>query len=181
MIITKKRRKIHFKYPSARKQESQLDLLHKQLRLEKSGMLLQVFRNCLHFQPAEKRETKTCKNTIKEPLQSIHKELLDLFALPHLAKEHRFLSRFAIRVQQLNHDAIRARRLPKMRKVAEQVLHYLNTPMGAPFVIRTSLVQAAITFSEQDPHLSDLSEILQEMAKYGPKFNLQLLRIFSLG
>ena len=179
MIIIKKRKDIHLKEPA-----SQLELLNSQLCQEKSQMFLQVFRNCLHFQPLQKCESNlpaaNKKEGLKEPLLSLHKELLDLFAHPHLAKDHRYLSRFAIRVQQLNHDAALACPHRKTGKVAEQVRHYLNTPLGAPFVIRTSLVKAALTFSEQDPHLSDLSEILQEMAKYGPKFNLQLMRIFSL-
>ncbi|MBS0650633.1 MAG: hypothetical protein JSR93_05680 [Verrucomicrobia bacterium] len=179
MIITKKSNNTHLNV-----NQSQLDLLDSQLSQEKSQMFLQVFRNCLHFQPLKKREPNPSiadkKEKLKEPLLSMHKELLDLFAQPHLAKDHRFLSRFAIRVQQLNHDATLACRHRKTRKVAEQVRHYLNTPLGAPFVIRTSLTRAALTFSEQDPHLSDLSEILREMAKYGPKFNLQLMRIFSL-
>ncbi len=116
----------------------------------------------------------------KEGLQAIQKDFVNLLSQPELAKNLRYLRRISISIKQLQHDAQAAKAHPEMRQAAEQVHHFLCTPLGAPFVAKTTLARAAETVSEQEPHLSDLSEILQEMSKYGPKFSLQLLRIFSL-
>ncbi len=98
---------------------------------------------------------------------------------PHLAKDSRFLRRMAINIKQLHHDAKKTQFQGNLPMLAKQVAHFLSTPLGAPFVAKETLVQAAYLFSEQEPKESDLSAMLGEFAYYGARYPMQLLSPFN--
>jgi hypothetical protein len=135
-------------------------------------------RRTVSFKLHNDIKTKTETN-LKANLINLKKEISDLFAHPELVYQYKFLRRIALSILEIAYGAKRAKAFTDQAFSAEQIEHFLTTPLGAPFVAKTTLAKAALNFSEQDPLESDLHEILTEIAAYGPKFTLQLLRIFS--
>ncbi|MBX9743728.1 MAG: hypothetical protein K2X08_00785 [Chlamydiales bacterium] len=130
---------------------------------------------------ALKHNIKTKSETnLKKNLIILKKEIDNLLVSPELANQPKFLRRIALSILEIAYCAKQAKTFKDQAVNAEQIEHFLTTPLGAPFVAKTTLATAALNFSEQDPLTSDLHEILREIAAYGPKFTLQLLRIFSL-
>ena len=119
-------------------------------------------------------------SSFKEHLDIIKKEMLFLFQRGHLAKDAKFLRKMAINIKQLHFDVKKTDKSSEHREQAVEVEHFLSTPIGAPFVSPITLLQAADSFSEQNPKESDLSRLLEDFAKYGKHYASQLLRALLL-
>lgn len=117
----------------------------------------------------------TNESSFKENLDLLKKEMLFLFQKKHLAKDVKFLRKMAIHIKQLHFDAKHAIK-SESKQQAQEVEHFLSTPMGAPFISGVTLTQAADSFSEQNPKESDLSTLLESFASYGQHYSTQLLR-----
>ena len=118
--------------------------------------------------------------SFKEHLDIIKKEMLFLFQRGQLAKDAKFLRKMAINIKQLHFDAKKTNKQSEYRQQAIEVEHFLSTPIGAPFVSAITLLQAADSFSDQNPKESDLSQLLEDFAKYGKHYASQLLRALLL-
>jgi len=139
-------------------------------------------RRIVHF----KRPTKIKKDrpklilSFEENIGRLKQDYLNLFTKIQLAKDLKFLRRIAINIKHAYYDASQAKHQRRFVSSALNLCHFLSTPLGAPVVTKTTLVNAAFHFSEQDPQHSDLSEILINFAKYGSSYSEQILRVFNL-
>jgi hypothetical protein len=136
--------------------------------------IIHIKKTVSHRNP---KDNKLCP--LKEHLEQMKKDLLALIHRSHLAKDPQFLRRIAINIKHLHHDASKLKRTMEFRTSALQIEHFLSTPLGAPFVTKDTLVNAAYLFSEQNPKNSDLSEILREFSHYGARFPMQLFSLFN--
>ncbi len=125
----------------------------------------------------ERKCSKHC--LFKEHLEQMNKDLRTLMEGAHVVKDPKFLRRMAINIKHLHHEAKKMQQRENLRALSSQIIHFLSTPLGAPFVAKETLVNAAYLFSEQDPNESDLRMILGEFAFYGTRYPLQLLSSFS--
>lgn len=128
----------------------------------------------------KKQTIKHSTCSFKEHLDIIKKEMLFLFQRGHLAKDAKFLRKMAINIKQLHFDAKKTNKRSEYKQQAIEVEHFLSTPIGAPFVSAITLLQAADSFSEQNPKESDLSHLLEDFAQYGKHYASQLLRALLL-
>lgn len=127
-----------------------------------------------------KKERIQIISRFEENLENLRTDCISLFTKKQLANDLRFLRKIAISIKQAYYEARLAKIQHRFASTAERVRHFLSTPIGAPFVSKTTLLKAAFHFSEQDPQHSDLSQILTDFAKYGPKYSEQILRAFSI-
>jgi hypothetical protein len=106
------------------------------------------------------------KKTFSDSLTKLEQDWNHLINCHDLAKDPKFLRRMAINIQQIHYDVKRSQ---KGKNGPDHLLHFLSTPLGAPFVAKTTLLQAAESFSEQEPKHSDLSELLSCCAAFKSK------------
>jgi hypothetical protein len=130
-------------------------------------------RRIVHFakKPLLKKETRSCSH-FKEELKRFQGDWEHLFEKETLATDHKFLRKMAIAIKQMQHEA------KSCEASGEKVRHFLETPIGAPFVSKITLAQAADRYSEQEPKHSDLSELLRTFARYSKHFHFQILTVF---
>ena len=139
-------------------------------------------RRIVHFKKPQKikKESPLLILSLEENIKRLKQDYLILFTKMQLAKDLKFLRRIAINIKHSYYDARQAKHQRRFVSAALKLCHFLSTPLGAPFVTKTTLVNAAFHFSEQDPQHSDLSEILTDFAKYGSSYSEQILRVFNL-
>lgn len=96
-------------------------------------------------------------------LSQLQRDFSALFEDKSLAKDAQFLRRVAITIKHLHYDAMR-------NPMTDEVQTFLTTSLGDFQVSEMTLLDAADSYSEQDPKHSDLSELLSEIATFGPLF-----------
>jgi hypothetical protein len=84
----------------------------------------------------------------------------------YFATDFKFLLRMAINIKQICHDAKKSKHPKTWKEEVDQLSYFLSTPVGAPFVSRVTLLQAADNFSEQEPRHSDLAQLLSDFSKF---------------
>lgn len=122
---------------------------------------------------------KKSENNFKEHLDIIKTEMFKLLKKSQLAKDVTFLRKMAVNLKQLHYEAKKVKKFKLHHLLAQEVEHFLTTPLGAPFISRSTWIQAVDSFSIQNPTDSDLSLLLADFARYGAYYALQLLRIFQ--
>lgn len=113
----------------------------------------------------------------KEALSHVIDDLSHIFSLKENVRDFLYLRRLSLNVKQLYFDAKRLTKCSKHKGHAEKVIHFLETPWGAPTVIRRSLLEAADRFSEQNPKYSDLNEWVTGISWYGPAYKKLILSL----
>ena len=89
--------------------------------------------------------------------------LYRLFEFRELAKNPQFLRLVALSVRHAYFDA---RKNPQM----SSLLQWITSPVADFMENQITLLEAADRFSHQEPRYSDLSELLLEIARFGPLF-----------
>lgn len=108
-------------------------------------------------------EITSWTDPLEAHLSQLQRDFSALFEEKNLAKDAQFLRRVAITIKHLHYDAMR-------NPMSDEVLGFLTTPLGDFQVSEMTLLDAADSYSEQDPKHSDLSELLAEIATFGPLF-----------
>ena len=121
------------------------------------------------------RETKNPALSFQETLALLDRDLSFLFEKKRSPHDPRLIQRIALNLKHLYVEALKLKRFPKYKERAERILLSLTTPWGAPFVIKTTLLEAAASYGEQDPLHSDLHLWLKEISRYGHHFSGQIL------
>ena len=120
------------------------------------------------------------KNTaLGEDLKSIYYDWQSVIENKKLAKDHDFLSKMAQDIRKLYDDAVIAKKNPQLLELAELVEFILTTPIGAPFVAESTLLQAALSYDASAHQSSDLSMLMQSFTKHETKMNNTTAKIFS--
>ncbi len=110
-----------------------------------------------------------------ETLKLLNRDFSLLFQEKKKPCDVRLMHRIALNVQHLYFDAKRLREFPKYEESARYILLTLTTPWGAPFVVESTLLDAAENFGEQNPKYSDMHKWLSGIARYGHHFPSQIL------
>lgn len=115
---------------------------------------------------------------LKEDLDSINKQLQDLFKDHSLSKNEKFLNKFSKNITNLHEDYILVKKDPKLTESMDLLHYLLTTPWGAPFVADTTLLEAAITYKYQEPTKSDLYQLLKGFLKYSTYEDNEFISVF---
>ena len=138
-------------------------------------------RNVLFFNNRKIKEEKNISTrNFEKDLLNIHNEFVHLFKQPVLARDYKFLRKMSIIIKQIHYSSKTAPLHREIKWKAKDIEEFLENTINNPFTANTSLVEAALSFSEQDPQNSDISEILEKMTHHAPKFSRRLLQIFSV-
>jgi hypothetical protein len=116
-----------------------------------------------HFKVDSKRRIQ--QKSFVDSLLKLKQDWNHLLHCHALAKDPKFLRRMAINIQQIHYD-VQTKQLKNWQNEAEALLHFLSTPLGAPFVAKMTFLEAVEKFGEQDPISSDLSELLGYCAHF---------------
>jgi hypothetical protein len=108
-------------------------------------------------------EITSWTDPLEAHLSQLQRDFAALFEDKRLAKDAQYLRRVAITIKHLHYDAMR-------NPMTDEVLEFLTTTFGDFQVSAMTLLDAADSYSEQDPKHSDLSELLVEIAGFGPLF-----------
>lgn len=118
---------------------------------------------------------KSKAESFQQSLKLLNRDFTQLFTDKKDPTDVRLMHRVALNVQQVYFDAKQLQKSPKYHKAAEQILQALTTPWGAPFVLETTLLDAAENLSTQDPKYSDMQKWLKNICRYGHYFPQQIL------
>ncbi len=131
----------------------------------------------------KENESENNKTQVKEQLQrdlySLQKSWDALVQHEELAKDIHFLDTMAETIENLEMDTINCEKLGHLKDKAEIIHYLLSTPWGAPFVSKTTLLDAAHKFHEKKGQDPSLSEILTNFATYSHEFNMQVFNLFE--
>ena len=125
--------------------------------------------------PKVKKKRKSAAVSFQETLKLLSHDFSDLVDEKKKPTDVRLMQRIALNVQHLYFDAKRLKDVPRYHDTAEHILLTLTTPWGAPFVLETTLLDAAANLDFQNPKYSDMHKWLSGISRYGHHFPQQIL------
>ncbi len=125
--------------------------------------------------PKAKLKRKSTIVSFHETLKVLNRDFTQLFSDKKDPTDVRLMHRIALNVQHLYFDAKQLKKSEKYRAEAEHILVTLTTPWGAPFVLETTLLDAATSLDVQNPKYSDMHKWLSGISRYGHHFPDQIL------
>lgn len=131
--------------------------------------------NMTKKKPGNKKQAQKLKKDLKE----IHNDWKELYHQEDLAHDEEFLGKIAGDIISLDEDAHLLTEDEDFYETADLLTHLLETPWGAPFVSNTTLMDAALCYSHQDPKDCDLGHLMENFYRYGHQFENQLFKIFE--
>jgi len=115
---------------------------------------------------------------LKHDLSTLHDHWTKLIEQERVAHDPAFLKKVADDIRKLDQDAKKATSFEELEERA-QLLHFaLTTPWGAPFVGETTLLEAANTYTDDNPN-SSLQHLLADFAHYSQEEQAPLLKVFD--
>lgn len=133
-------------------------------------------RRSIHFaKPKIKSRKRSSLDSFLETLHSLNRDFSELVEDKKAPEDIRLMQRVALNIRHLFFDARRLQKFPQYQESALHVLLTLTTPWGAPFVLESTLLDAAEDFGTQNPKYSDLHKWLSCISKYGHHFPKQIL------
>lgn len=133
-------------------------------------------RRAVHIaKPKVKIRKKSTSVSFHETLQKLNRDFALLCEDKKKAADVRLMHRVALNIQHLYFDAKRLRDFSRYQETAEHILLTLTTPWGAPFVLETTLLDAAGSFGGQNPQYSDLHKWMKGISRYGHHFPKQII------
>ena len=133
-------------------------------------------RRVVHIaKPRAKTKRKSTATSFHQTLKLLNHDFSQLFEDKKKPSDVRLMHRIALNVQHLYFDAKRLKKSEKYHDMAEHILLTLTTPWGAPFVLETTLLDAADNFGVQNPKYSDMYKWLKGISRYGHHFPKQIL------
>ena len=125
---------------------------------------------------------RECKNSFNEMLFQLESDLSRFneewyqIHIEHgVVENETFLKHLADDILKLDHHACEVEKSGVWKNGAHLIHYILETPWGAPFVTKTSLLEAATDFSDQKPLSSSLYEFTKQYATYSSKCNFPIL------
>jgi len=120
----------------------------------------EIIEHMKHLKKDLKEFSDDCENVLH------HHELID---------NTDFLQKFSNDIKHLEDDTLFFKKDPS----AQMIHYYLSTPFGAPFISTKTLLEAASSYSNQDPLRSDLHELIDGMIHFGDQQKNPLLLLFQ--
>lgn len=115
---------------------------------------------------------------LKADLHTFHENWKLLVDQERTVHDPQFLKKIAKLIQQLDLHAKEAASVTDLKELA-QLLHFaLSTPWGAPFVGKTTLIDAANSYKEDNSN-SSLQHLLTDFSHYGHKKQAPLQKVFD--
>lgn len=150
--------------------------LIRERRKEMKEQKIKCKRRVVHIAKSKvKTKRKSTSQSFHETLKKLNRDFSQLFEDKKKSSDVRLMHRVALNVQHLYFDAKRLRKFPRYHETAEYILLTLTTPWGAPFVLETTLLDAADNFGVQNPKYSDMHKWLNGISLYGHHFPKQIL------
>jgi hypothetical protein len=115
------------------------------------------------------------KKRLKEDLKEFSHDCEEILHHHELINDTNFLDRFSEDIQDLESDTLEFSNDPS----AQMIHYYLSTPMGAPFISRKTMLEAAASYQNQEPLKSDLYELVDGMIHFGDQEKNPLLLLFK--
>ena len=120
-------------------------------------------------------ETLEHMKHLKEDLKEFSNDCENVLHHHELIDDTEFLQKFSNDIKHLEDDTLFFRNDPS----AQMIHYYLSTPFGAPFISTKTLLEAASSYSKQDPLKSDLHELIDGMIHFGDQQKNPLLLLFQ--
>ncbi|NRA90101.1 MAG: hypothetical protein HRU43_03100 [Simkaniaceae bacterium] len=118
------------------------------------------------------------KDSLKQDLHALHDDWEVMLSQDTIANDPMFLEKVAKDIQNLDAHATLALNSENLKEQAELVHFALSTPWGAPFIGETTLIEAAKTYTNQNPD-SSLKHLLQDFIQYGHKKKVPLFHVLD--
>lgn len=115
---------------------------------------------------------------LKRDLSTLHDDWEQLIQQERMVHDPVFLKKVASDIQQLDQDAKEAARITELKERAQLIHFTLTTPWGAPFVGETTLLEAANTYSDNNPN-SSLQHLLTDFSHYSDEKHTPLLNVYN--
>lgn len=131
----------------------------------------------MHF-PSYKKNREQKLKELEQNLLDFRQNLQKLEKTPLIYHEASFLSEVAEKILELERHASELALAGVWKEGAHLICHILQNPWGAPFVTKTSLVEAAKIYVDEKPQKSTLYNFLQDLSNY--KKTCQIPHLISL-
>lgn len=115
---------------------------------------------------------------LKQDLDEIHKDWIQLFQTEIDIKNSTFLKKIAQDIVSLDRNALDALQDEKLKEKAELIHFALTTPWGAPFIGETTLLDAALAYQKDNQNLS-LIRLLSGFIHHGKERQAALFNVFD--
>ena len=111
---------------------------------------------------------------LEQDISSLHHELAKVQKKKDLVHNKEFLDNLAEQILILDRHAKEVSEMSSW-KGAEMIHFFLKTPWGAPMVMNSTLLEAAIIYPDENATTSQLHEVLKEILKYAPHCEIPFL------
>ena len=120
---------------------------------------------------------KNPKSQLEKDLKAFSRHFKKLLKNRKLCQEQKELKALALEIEELNNDSLLAEEIDELKTQGHLVHHILATPWGAPFVSRTTLLDAALSLQYQPFKDSDLATLLDEFCTYSTSDNNEFIMV----
>ncbi len=120
---------------------------------------------------------KTISGKISElehEITELNQELIKARKKKDLVNNKEFLDKLAEQILVLDRHAKEVSELSSW-KGAEFIHFFLKTPWGAPMVMNSTLLEAAIIYPDENSETSQLHEVVKQIVKYAPQCEIPFL------